>query len=223
MDTRTDLRRRELSPDSRRSTRNTKNRERSRENRQTTEADEGTTSTTTPTLEVPQANINEDSDVEQDGPIRSTTFPMYKLYRRLNMKLTSAKHHLQFLSNLRENHQVPKGLKPKATVTTTELPARLFIRWEQAHIELANSLRDILLDHWQEVVTETESELKRIFDDLKPICTQEELNTILSLIKKAVTQKEEELQKKRTNKERNLRKTGGSGGTNRSRSRTRNN
>jgi hypothetical protein len=221
MDTRTDLRRREPSPD-RRSTRNQKNRERSKENRPNTEVDEGTT-ITVHTLEVPQTSTADDSDVDQDGPIRNTTFPMYKLYRRLNMKLTSAKHHLQFLTNLKENHQVPKGLKPKVTVTTTELPARLFIRWEQAHIELANSLRDILLDHWQEVVTETESELQRIFDDLKPLCTQEELNTILSLIKKAITQKEEELQKKRTNKERNIRRTGGSGGTNRSRSRTRNN
>ena len=83
-----------------------------------------------------------DTEDNQEGPIRNIVFPTYKLYRRQNVKLSTAKHHVDFLTTLINNHQAPKGLKPKVTLTTAELAPSLYIRWEQAHIELANTLRD---------------------------------------------------------------------------------
>ena len=144
-------------------------------------------------------------------------FPTYKLYRRQHLKLSTARHHVEFLTTLRTNHQAPKGLKPKVTTTTTELPPALYIRWEQAHIELANTLRDILLEHWQTTVTEVDNLLMRTYKDLESLCNPEELNTIQSLVTKATATKSTELQQRRTNKDRNTRRgaTGGSATGNR--------
>ena len=221
MASQTDPRRREVSPDQRRSARNKTTNSKSRDTKDTPDQEEERIRTN-PTIVIQEANT-EENEVDQEGPIRNTAFPTYKLYRKQHMKITNAKHHVEFLSNLRDNHQVPKGLKPKVTVTTTELPPRLYIRWERAHIELANTLRDILLEFWQETAIIVQTEIQRTFEELEPLCNQEELSTISNLIKKAVTAKEEDLKKRRLNKEKNIRKPGASGGTSRSRSRTKNN
>jgi hypothetical protein len=80
-----------------------------------------------------------------------------------------------------------------------------------------------LLEFWQETLTATERELKQTLEDLLEICSPEEMTIIKSLIKQATTAKEQDLKQKREGKERNIRKTGASGGRNRSRSQTRTN
>lgn len=150
---------------------------------------------------------------DNDGPIRNIAFPTYKLLRRQHMKLTTATHHAQFLKNLQENHQVPKGLKPKVTVTTAELPRSLYIRWEQAHIELANTLRDILLEHWEITKESLDYEISQTYSELSEICSPEEMTTIDQLITKSKTNKVTELQQRRMTKEKSQPRKGGTAGS----------
>ena len=49
---------------------------------------------------------------------------------------------------LKENGQCPKGLQVKSAPTGAELDLELYHRWEEAHITLSNTLRDILIEHW---------------------------------------------------------------------------
>jgi hypothetical protein len=107
---------------------------------------------------------------------------------------------LEFLSNLRTNQQTPKGLKPKITTTTNELPPHLFLRWERAHIHLGEALRDILIDYWQYQIDTINSEIATTASDLEADCTQEELTFINNLIEKASSKKREELKTRRINK-----------------------
>lgn len=128
-----------------------------------------------------------------DGPIRNTVFPTYKLFRKQHLALTGAEHHMEFLTKLHQNQQVPKGLKPKVTTTTVELPPKLFLRWEQAHLDLASTLRDILHEYWELKAQECHSESKKTYTILEQQCSEEELQIINSLISKANIKKKEDL------------------------------
>lgn len=207
-------------PDSRDSSPNPGNSRTTRQQKSRTRRDE-TKKSTKPSNELnieeetedrqtPEPQVEETIDFE--GPIRNVAFPTYKLLRRQHLKLTTARHHVEFLSTLKSKNQAPKGLKPKTTLTTTELGPRLYIRWEQAHIELAYALRDILKDHWQETANNLEEDVSLTHRDLKEICTEEEMTSINSQIAKVTATKKIELSKRRTNKERNTRR-GGTGGS----------
>ena len=71
---------------------------------------------------------------EPQEALRNILFPTFKNLRKLEVKLTVAKHHSDFLNTLKELNQVPKGLKVKSTVTTAELHPDLYEEWELAHI-----------------------------------------------------------------------------------------
>ena len=66
--------------------------------------------------------------------INNIYFPTFKLLRKINNKLVTAKHHRVFLNNLRENGQVPKGLQIKSAPTGAELDLTSYEEWEKAHI-----------------------------------------------------------------------------------------
>lgn len=163
------------------------------------------------TKSLPQVSEEEDTD----GPIRNSVFPIYKLLRRQNSRLVVAEHHMNFLLKLCENKQAPKGLKIKVTTTTVELPRDLFVKWETAHVDLANRLRDLLCEYWTRLCEDLNKEIQQTIDELTSTCTQEELITINLLIEKASSKKKQELSTKRITKAKNLgrRGTAGSAGT----------
>ena len=106
-----------------------------------------------------EVNLPTTSDANNkptNSAINNVFFPTFKLLRKINNKLITARHHKTFLTNLQENGQVPKGLQVKSAPTGAELDLTLYEEWETAHIELANRLRDILIKHW----TETELNLQ---------------------------------------------------------------
>ena len=144
-----------------------------------------------------------------EGPIKTAAFPIYKLYRRQHVKLTTARHHAEFLSQLKAKNQIPKGLKPKVTVTNAELPRELYIRWEAAHIELAHTLQDILIAYWEDTIIELDLEVNRTSQDLTQLCSPEEMTTIHKLIEKANTDKVTDLKQRRDNKIKNQPKRSG--------------
>ena len=121
-----------------------------------------TTETTLPTninTEETEPSIEEPTPPEPDAenaPISNILFPTFKNLKRLNLKLTTAVHHHAILIGLKSNNLVPKGLRVKPATTTSELPSELYERWETAHIELSNALRDIMIDYWQGVVIQKE-------------------------------------------------------------------
>lgn len=156
----------------------------------------------------------DDQDDTTEGPIKNTIFPIYKLLRKHNLKIITAQHHKEYLTNLQQLERVPKGLKPKITTTTTELPPSLFIRWEKAHIALACTLRDILLDYWNELETKLRSEIDKISEELSESCTTEEFNLINTIIGKASLKKREELKTRRSKKTKPRGGTAGSAATN---------
>ena len=88
---------------------------------------------------------NEGANNADDNSARSAIhnqfFPKFKLLRKLNNKLVTARHHKTFLLNLQANGQVPKGLQVKSAPTGAELDLTLYHEWEEAHITLSNTLR----------------------------------------------------------------------------------
>jgi len=117
MATRTDPNKRDKSPlpGTSRITRTLTRQTRQTENRSLTNPDD-------PPIEEEFADtVEEQVQTDTEGPIRDTAFPVYKLLRKQHMRLTTAKHHVDFLTRLRGNHQVPKGLKPRTTTTTTSI------------------------------------------------------------------------------------------------------
>ena len=109
------------------------------------------------------ANIENAARKKPGIPIRNFIFPILKCFRKLNNKLTTASHHYEFLTELRSNHQTPRGLKVKVATTTAELPPQLHQRWETAHIELGNTLRDILIDYWQEICVRIRLQMDNVY------------------------------------------------------------
>jgi len=155
------------------------------------------------------ANNADDNTIQ--SAIHNQFFPKFKLLRKLNNKLITARHHKTFLLNLKERGQVPKGLQIKSAPTGAELDLILYHEWEEAHITLSNRLRDILIQHW----TNTEDNLTIVISDTTNKLTSEaptdQSELILQLIEKANESKAQELTTRRRRKE-NARKTGTSAG-----------
>lgn len=155
------------------------------------------------------------ANATENQAIRNILFPTFKNLRRLHLKLTTAIHHYGFLTDLRSRNQVPRGLKVKPAVTTSELPSALYEKWELAHIELSNTLRDIMIEHWDNVRVELQREIEISYTKLINSAEEEELNTISQLIDKATSSKREELKTRRSNKQKpNQRSATGASGTN---------
>jgi hypothetical protein len=150
---------------------------------------------------------------DTDGPMRNIVFPIYKLLRRQNTKLVVAQHHRTFLEKLREQNQAPKGLKVKVATTTVELPRLLYIKWETAHIELSNKLRDILWEYWTLQVQSHRNEIQDTIRELSSLCTQEELVIINSSIEKICKKKTEELTNRTNKKTTNSNRRSGTAGS----------
>jgi len=142
-----------------------------------------------------------DGNVPQEG-IRNHLFATFKNLRKLNVKLTNAAHHMKFLIDLRDRNQVPKGLKVKSTVTTADLPPDLYEEWEQAHVELSNQLRDIMIRYWQLNLDKLNTDINKAYEKLLDNASEQEINTIDDLISKATSSKEEDLKQRRKGKQR---------------------
>ena len=132
--------------------------------------------------------------------MRTTIFPIFKSFRKLNNKLTTSNHHLEFLSTLKENGQVPRGLKIKTSTTTAELPPHLYQRWEIAHIELSNNLRDILIEYWHEICIRVRKQMEIVYDQLETNCTEDELNLVHKIIEESAIARQKELKERRSKK-----------------------
>ena len=160
------------------------------------------------------ATVNQtDTDAKtQNSAIHNQFFPTFKLLRKLNNKLITAQHHKSFLLGLRENGQCPKGLQVKSAPTGAELDLELYHRWEEAHITLSNTLRDILIEHW----INTEAKLLNLItihtERLEIAAPKEQHELILDLVNKANEAKASELASRRRKKQESARKTGTSGG-----------
>jgi hypothetical protein len=118
------------------------------------------------------------------------------LLRKQNTKLEVAEHHKDFLEQLKSRTQAPKGLKIKVTTTTVELPRAQYLKWERAHINLANELRDILLEYWTITVQSLQQEITETIKELSELCSEEELETITSQIDRICSKKREDLKTK---------------------------
>ena len=134
--------------------------------------------------------------------IHNKYFPTFKILRKLNNKLVTARHHKTFLTNLQERGQVPKGLQIKSAPTGAELDLQAYKQWEEAHIELANKLRDILIAHWTKTEAYLSEQITQLTEDLQAESPAQQSTLILTLIEKANNSKALELQSRRRRKER---------------------
>jgi len=149
----------------------------------------------------PPANEPENVDDNTTNiAINNQFFPTFKILRKLNNKLVTAQHHRTFLSNLKENGQVPKGLQVKTAPTGAELDLDLLHDWEEAHISLANTLRDILIKHWIYTETHIVNQITEHTERLRIKAPPEQVSLILRLIEKANSSKATELSTRRRRK-----------------------
>jgi len=139
--------------------------------------------------------------------IHNQHFPTFKLLRKLNNKIITARHHKTFLVDLQQNGQVPKGLQVKSAPTGAELDLNLYQEWEEAHVILANTLRDILIRHWITTEVNLSNLIRDHTEKLKAAASAPQLTLILGLIDKANESKTQELTSRRRRKE-NARGTG---------------
>ena len=160
----------------------------------------GATNTTTPGPE---------NDPKAQEGLRNILFPTFKNLRRLQVKLTNANHHRDFLQTLKDRNQVPKGLKVKSTTTTAELPPELYEEWELAHVELSNQLRDIMSKYWEWTINQVRVDIDIAYHKLTVNATDVELELIDNLIQKATASKKEDLQTRRQRKAPNPRSAPG--------------
>lgn len=149
----------------------------------------------------PTASTSTD-DVTQTGAIHNSHFPVFKLLRKLNNKLVTAQHHLTFLTELQSNGQVPRGLQIKSAPTGAELDFKSYQEWEEAHILLGNTLRDILIKHWKKTVEELTVHVTELTDSLKVGAKPAQCTLILAIIDKANKAKMTELMTRRVRKQR---------------------
>jgi hypothetical protein len=127
-------------------------------------------------------------------PISNKYFATFKSLRKLNSKAVTADHHLTFLKNLREKNLVPKGLQVKAVNIGIELPPDLYEQWENAHIALASSRRDILIQYWQRHMTNLQKAISEATARLGTVgATEEEITHITNTLVQTRVNKEEEL------------------------------
>lgn len=145
-------------------------------------------------------------------PISNKHFATFKSLRKLNSKLLTAQHHLEFLVNLREKNLIPRGLQAKPVNTGLELPPDLYELWENCHISLGSSRRDILIKHWERQQADFQKSIYEAQSRLKTQTTPEELNKINTTLDKTKEVKTTELQARRLRKAE--RKTADSGGEN---------
>jgi hypothetical protein len=162
----------------------------------------GPNTASTSTDESAQSKKNEDQSAHES--MRNILFPTFKNLRKLEVKVTNAQHHREFLNSLKEKNQVPKGLKVRSTVTTAELPPDLYEEWELAHVELSNKLRDIMTQYWERIIIQTQRDIDDAYHRISVNATEEEIQLISELINKATSSKREELLTKRQRKSRNL-------------------
>jgi len=145
------------------------------------------------------------NDNTANSAINNQFFPSFKLLRKLNNKLVTAKHHKTFLITLKENGQVPKGLQVKSAPTGAELDLYLYHQWEEAHIELSNKLRDILIKHWITTEANLSNQITDITENLRSKAPPDQVSLIFNLIDKANSSKAEELATRRRRKRENPR------------------
>ena len=160
----------------------------------------------------PTTDTANNDDVTKTSAIHNTHFPTFKLLRKINNKYVTAQHHLTFLTNLQLKGQVPRGLQVKSAPTGAELDHRLYKEWEEAHINLANSLRDILIRHWTNTSASLTIVISEITDSLKLSANEEQWSLILQLIEKANNAKIQELATRRRRKENTRERTATLGG-----------
>ena len=152
---------------------------------------------------IPIANLNINATPNnENAAIHNKYFPSFKLLRKLNNKLITARHHKTFLTNLQERGQVPRGLQVKSAPTGAELDLQAYKEWEEAHIELANRLRDILIGHWIKTENSLSEQITDITEQLRTNSPPEQSNLILTLIDKANNAKALELETRRRRKAR---------------------
>jgi hypothetical protein len=146
-----------------------------------------------------QAGSN-DQPVTTNPAISNRHFALFKSLRKLNSKRITARHHLDFLTSLKDKHLIPKGLQAKSINTGLELPPDLYEEWEDAHIQLGNSRRDILIRYWQRQYSELEVSIDTTQTRLNTTASPEELNHIENTLEKTRSARSQELKSRRLQK-----------------------
>lgn len=108
---------------------------------------------------------------------------------------------------------VPKGLQAKAVNTGLELPPDLYELWENAHITLGNTRRDILIQYWSRQLSDLEKAINEATARLNTTGTDEEVEQITTTQNKTKLSKAEELKTRHLRKAENAIAASGGGNT----------
>ena len=146
-----------------------------------------------------------------NSPISNIHFATFKNLRKLNSKVVTANHHLEFLRSLKERNLVPKGLQVKAVNIGLELPSDLYEQWENSHIKLANDRRDILIEYWDRQINTLESSIIEAQPRLAQIATEDEIEKITGTLERTKITKTNELKARRLQKAANVAAASGGG------------